>query len=59
MKSYKLEIFFTNLDNSLYTNEAASMSMDITAGDYAHAVMLALRTVKIFDADHYTLEEAK
>jgi hypothetical protein len=59
MKSYKLEIFFTNLDNSLYTDEAASMTMDIKAGDYAHAVMLALRTTKVFDADHYTLDETK
>jgi hypothetical protein len=59
MKSYKLEIFFTNLDNSLYTSEEASMTMDIKADNYAHAVMLALRTMKVFDADHYDLEEVK
>ena len=59
MKAYKLEIFFTNLDNSLYTPEEASLTMDIKAGDYAHAVMLALRTLKVYDADHYDLEEAK
>lgn len=59
MKQYKLEIFFTNLDNSLYTHEEASMTMDIKADNYAHAVMLALRTLKVFDADHYTLDEVK
>jgi hypothetical protein len=59
MKQYKLEIFFTNLDNSLYTNEEASMTMDIKADDYAHAIMLALRTINVFDADHYNLEEIK
>lgn len=59
MKSYKLEIFFTNLDNSLYTSEEASMTLDIKADNYAHAVMLALRTMKVFDADRYTLDEAK
>ena len=57
MKSYKLEIFFTNLDNSLYTDEEASMTMSIKADNYAHAVMLALRTMKVFDADRYTLDE--
>ena len=59
MKAYKLEIFFTNLDNSLYTDEEASMTLDIKADNYAHAVMLALRTLKVFDADRYTLDEAK
>lgn len=59
MKQYKLEIFFTNLDNSLYTNEEASMTMDIKADNYAHAVMLALRTMRVFDADRYTLDETK
>ena len=59
MKAYKLEIFFTNLDNSLYTDEEASMTMSITADNYAHAVMLALRTMRVFDADRYDLEEVK
>jgi hypothetical protein len=59
MKAYKLELFFTNLDNSLYTNEAASVTMDIKADNEAHAYMLASRFKQVFDADHYVLEEVK
>jgi hypothetical protein len=59
MTTYKLELFFTNLDNSLYTNEAASVTMDIKADNEAHAYMLANRFKQVFDADHYFLEEVK
>lgn len=59
MKAYKLELVFSNLDNFMGTDEEASMTMDIKADNYAHAVMLALRTQKVFEADYYTLDEVK
>jgi hypothetical protein len=59
MKAYKVELFFTNLDNSLYTHETASVTMDIKADNEAHAYMLASRFKQVFDADHYFLEEVK
>lgn len=57
MKQYKVEIFFTNIDNSLYTDEQASVTMDIKADNSAHAIMLAERLRKVFDADHYVFHE--
>jgi hypothetical protein len=57
MNPYKVEIFFTNIDNSLYTTEQASMTMDIKADNLAHAMMLAERIRKVFDADHYIFIE--
>jgi hypothetical protein len=59
MLNYKFELFFTNIDNSLYTNEAASITMDIKADNEAHAYMLANRIKQVFDGDHYFLEEVK
>lgn len=59
MIKYKLELFFSNLDNSLYTNEAASVTMDIKSDNEAHAYMLANRFKKVFDADYFVLEEVK
>lgn len=59
MTAYKLELFFGNLDNSLYTNESASVTMSIKADNEAHAYMLASRFKQVFDADHYVLEEVK
>jgi hypothetical protein len=58
MKQYKVEIFFTNIDNSLYTTEHASLTMDIKADDLTHANFLAIRLCKVFDADHYDLKDA-
>jgi hypothetical protein len=57
MNPYKVEIFFTNIDNSLYTTEQASMTMDIKADNLAHAMLLAERIQKVFDADHYIFIE--
>jgi hypothetical protein len=59
MKAYKLELVFGNLDNSLFTNESASVTMDIKADNEAHAYMLASRFKQVFDADHYVLEEVR
>jgi hypothetical protein len=57
MTAYKVELFFVNLDNSLYTNESASATMEITADNEAHACMLASRFKQVFDADYYVLKE--
>lgn len=59
MTAYKVELFFTNIDNSLYTNESASVTMDVKADNEAHAIMLASRFRQVFDADYYVLEEVK
>ena len=59
MTAYKVELFFGNLDNSLYTNESASATMEIKADNEAHASMLASRFRQVFDADYYVLVEVK
>jgi hypothetical protein len=59
MTAYKVELFFTNIDNSLYTNESASATMNIKADNESHAIMLASRFRQVFDADYYVLEEVK
>jgi acetolactate synthase regulatory subunit len=55
MTKYKLTLFFTNLDNFMGTDETASMTVDITADDSRHALLLAQRFQKVMDADHITL----
>ena len=57
MKTYKIVLKFTNLDNSLYTAAQAAMTMEIQADDYTHAYLMAERLKKTFDADDYTLED--
>ena len=56
MKFYQVELVFTNLDNSLYTNAQASMTVEIRADDLTHANLLAERLRKVHDADHYILK---
>ena len=59
MTAYKLELFFTNLDNFMGTDDEASVTMDIKSDTRSHAFLLAERMKRVFDADHYILEEAK
>jgi len=53
MKFYTIEFFFTNLDNSLYTDEEAAFIMQVRAGDDAHARLLAEHLNKKFEADYF------
>ena len=57
MKSYKVTLLFTNLDNTLFTDWQAKMSFDIESDDYSHAVLLAKRLAKVMDADQFDLDE--
>ncbi len=57
MKPYKVTLYFTNLDNSLFTHWQASMSYDIESDDYSHAIMLARRLQKVMDADRFDIDE--
>lgn len=57
MKKYKVTFYFTNLDNSLYTDYQASTSMDIESDDYSHVYLLAERMQKVFDADDFRIYE--
>ena len=52
---YKLKLLFTNLDNFMGTKETASMTVDISADDSRHALLLAQRFQKVMDADHLVL----
>ena len=57
MKTYKIKLMFTNLDNSLYTDSQASMKFDVEADDYTHAYLLADRLKKTFEADDCYIED--
>lgn len=53
----RVTLYFTNLDNFMGTDESATVTMDISADDSAHATMLALHLQKMLQADYYTLED--
>ena len=57
MKSYKLTLLFDNLDNFMGTDDQARAHFTIEADSYSHAVFLAIRFQKVFDADRYDLEK--
>ena len=56
MRSYKVHLVFTNLDNFMGTNERAEMTVEIKSDDERHADLLAERLVTVYGADHYVLE---
>ena len=56
MTAYKVTLHFTNLDNSLYTDDRANMSIDISADSYHHAYLLARRFAQILEADTFDIE---
>lgn len=58
MIPYKLKLIFTNLDNSLYTDEQAHLLLDIEADDEYHAHMLARLLTGVNQADRYELIES-
>ena len=57
MTRYYLNLKFTNLDNSLYTNYQAVMQIEIVSDDISHAHLLGQRWMKVMDADEYQLVE--
>ena len=57
MKTYKVELLFTNLDNSLYTDDGAAMCIEIKSDTYSHAYLLGQRLCKLLEADQFNLEE--
>ena len=57
MKTYKVKLKFTNLDNSLYTDSQASMTFDVEADDYTHAYLLAERLKNTFEADEFYIQD--
>lgn len=52
----KVTLFFTNLDNFMGTRESASVTMDISADDEKHAILLAEHLRARLHADFYVLE---
>ena len=56
MIKYTLTLFFTNLDNFMDTDESASMTVSMAAGDSRHAELLADRFQRVMEADHYVLK---
>lgn len=53
----KVTFFFTNLDNYMGTDEKASVTMDITADDEPHMIMLAEHLQRVLQADNYHIGE--
>ena len=57
MKSYKVTLLFTNLDNFMGTDDEASMTVEIKSDSYSHAYLLAQRFAKVMDADRFDIDE--
>ena len=57
MKSYKLTLYFDNLDNFMGTEDQASATMEIKSDSYGHATLLANRFSNVLGADRYDLDE--
>lgn len=58
MRSYKLTLFFDNLDNFMDTGDQARAYFTFESDSYSHAVLLADRFLKVFEADIYDLDES-
>ena len=56
MKAYKLTLHFDNLDNFMGTDDQARAQFTVEAESYSHAVLLAVKFLKVFEADRYDLE---
>ena len=56
MKQYRLTLYFDNLDNYMGTEDQARAHFTVEADSYSHAVLLAMRFLRVFDADRYDLE---
>jgi hypothetical protein len=53
----KVKFTFDNIDNSLYTKEQCSVTMDIAADNLATAHQLAMHLKQVLGADHFDIEE--
>lgn len=53
----KVQFFYTDIDNSLYTSAQASVVMEIHADDLVTAHILAEKLMVKLGADKYTLDE--
>ena len=56
MKSYKVTLLFSNLDNFMGTDDEASMTVEIKSDSYSHAMLLAQRLAKVMDADRFDID---
>lgn len=57
MQTYTVTLQFTNLDNSLYTDDQARMNIKIESDSYSHAYLLAQRFARVMDADAFFIED--
>jgi hypothetical protein len=53
----KAKFTFTNIDESLYTKEECSVTMDIEADNHTTAYLLAMHLQKMLGADYFDIEE--
>ena len=56
MQTYRLVLIFDNLDNFMGTDDQARACFEISADSYSHAVLLAQRFCKVFEADRFDLD---
>lgn len=56
MQKYTLTLLFDNLDNFMGTDDQATARFEISADSYSHALLLAQRFCKVFEADRFDLE---
>ena len=57
MKAYKVEFMFTNVDNSLYTDERAAVIVEVKSDDYTSACLLCEYLLRVYGADSYEFVE--
>lgn len=57
MTPYMVEFFFLNIDNSLYTPEQASVTLEIKADNLTTARLVADRLEKVLGSDCYKFKE--
>jgi hypothetical protein len=55
MTTYRVELFFSNPDENLYTKEPAIAVMEIRSESETQANFLAERLRRVLEADSYTL----
>jgi hypothetical protein len=53
MKQYLLKLYFTDLDETLNTRFSTHICIDIYAGNFEHAEVLAKRLEKVHGAERH------
>ena len=56
MTAYRVELVFTDIDGSMYTEGQASVVMTVNADDLTTAYMLANHLQKILGADYHNID---